>query len=58
MVKYSNFKKLFPHCVFLALIPPVQTKAAFQLEEALEQIKGPILTPGLFLPNINKVNFR
>ncbi|NWR07435.1 CE126 protein, partial [Paradoxornis webbianus] len=36
----------------------VQTKAAFQLEEALEQVKGPVLTPGLCLPNINKVNFR
>ncbi|NXQ27204.1 CE126 protein, partial [Alaudala cheleensis] len=35
-----------------------QTKAAFQLEEALEQIKGSVLTPGLCLPNINKVNFR
>ncbi|NXD41528.1 CE126 protein, partial [Copsychus sechellarum] len=31
----------------------VQTKAAFQLEEALEQIKGSVLTP-----NINKINFR
>ncbi|NWZ64664.1 CE126 protein, partial [Acrocephalus arundinaceus] len=36
----------------------VQTKAAFQLEEALEQIKGSVLTPGLCLPNINKVNSR
>ncbi|NXR83070.1 CE126 protein, partial [Pycnonotus jocosus] len=36
----------------------VQTKAAFQLEEALEQIKGSVLRPGLCLPNINKVNFR
>ncbi|NXU98978.1 CE126 protein, partial [Cettia cetti] len=36
----------------------VQTKAAFQLEEALEQIKGSVLTPELCLPNINKVNFR
>ncbi|NXR67945.1 CE126 protein, partial [Rhadina sibilatrix] len=35
-----------------------QTKAAFQLEEALEQIKGSVLTPGLCLPNINTVNFR
>ncbi|NWR93951.1 CE126 protein, partial [Furnarius figulus] len=34
----------------------VQTKAAFQLEEALEQIKGPILTSGLCLPSINKIN--
>ncbi|NXH62393.1 CE126 protein, partial [Rhabdornis inornatus] len=31
----------------------VQTKAAFQLEEALEQIKGSVSTP-----NINKINFR
>lgn len=58
MVKYSNFKNLFPHCMFLALIPPVQTKAAFQLEEALEQIKGSVLTPGQCLQNINKINFR
>ncbi|NXB01977.1 CE126 protein, partial [Cnemophilus loriae] len=36
----------------------VQTKAAFQLEEALEQIKRSVLTPGLCLPNINKINFR
>ncbi|NXK63395.1 CE126 protein, partial [Sylvietta virens] len=36
----------------------VQTKAAFQLEEALEQIKGSVLTPELCLPNINKVDFR
>ncbi|NXM64462.1 CE126 protein, partial [Illadopsis cleaveri] len=36
----------------------VQTKAAFQLEEALEQIKGSVLTPGLCLPNVNKVKFR
>ncbi|NXY28342.1 CE126 protein, partial [Pomatorhinus ruficollis] len=36
----------------------VQTKAAFQLEEALEQIKGSVLTPGRYLPNVNKVNFR
>uniref|UniRef100_U3JC61 Centrosomal protein 126 n=2 Tax=Ficedula albicollis TaxID=59894 RepID=U3JC61_FICAL len=36
-----------------ALISPVQTKAAFQLEEALEQIKGSVLRP-----NINKINFR
>ncbi|NXP35999.1 CE126 protein, partial [Leiothrix lutea] len=36
----------------------VQTKATFQLEEALEQIKGSVLTPGLCLPNVNKVNFR
>ncbi|NXL63715.1 CE126 protein, partial [Chordeiles acutipennis] len=36
----------------------VETKAAFQLEEALEQIKGSVLTPGLCLPNRNKTNFR
>ncbi|NXC55833.1 CE126 protein, partial [Aleadryas rufinucha] len=36
----------------------VQTKAAFQLEEALEQIKGSVLTSGLCLPSINKINFR
>ncbi|NWT81496.1 CE126 protein, partial [Lanius ludovicianus] len=36
----------------------VQTKAAFQLEEALEQIKGSVLTPGLCLPSTNKINFR
>ncbi|NXO18794.1 CE126 protein, partial [Oriolus oriolus] len=36
----------------------VQTKAAFQLEEALEQIKGSVLAPGLCLPSINKINFR
>ncbi|NWV67770.1 CE126 protein, partial [Malurus elegans] len=36
----------------------VQTKPAFQLEEALEQIKGSVLTPGLCLPSINKINFR
>ncbi|XP_072706750.1 centrosomal protein of 126 kDa isoform X2 [Ciconia boyciana] len=36
----------------------VQTKAAFQLEEALEQIKGSVLTSGLYLPSRNKTNFR
>ncbi|NXA58355.1 CE126 protein, partial [Mohoua ochrocephala] len=36
----------------------VQTKAAFQLEEALEQIKGSVFTPGRCLPSINKINFR
>ncbi|XP_030331543.1 centrosomal protein of 126 kDa isoform X2 [Strigops habroptila] len=40
------------------IVPLVQTKAAFQLEEALEQIKGSILTPGLCLPSRNKTNFR
>ncbi|XP_037232416.1 centrosomal protein of 126 kDa [Falco rusticolus] len=36
----------------------VQTKAAFQLEEALEQIKGSLLTQGLCFPSRNKTNFR
>ncbi|NXJ58984.1 CE126 protein, partial [Rostratula benghalensis] len=36
----------------------VQTKAAFQLEEALEQIKGSVLTSGPCLPSRNKPNFR
>ncbi|NWX46019.1 CE126 protein, partial [Steatornis caripensis] len=36
----------------------VQTKADFQLEEALKQIKGSVLTPGLCLPSKNKTNFR
>ncbi|NXJ04707.1 CE126 protein, partial [Odontophorus gujanensis] len=36
----------------------VQTKAAFQLEEALEEIKGSVLTSGLCLPSMNKTTFR
>ncbi|XP_068786496.1 centrosomal protein of 126 kDa isoform X1 [Struthio camelus] len=36
----------------------VQTKAFFQLEEALDQIKGSVLTPGFYLPNRNRTNFR
>ncbi|NXU57204.1 CE126 protein, partial [Turnix velox] len=36
----------------------VQTKAAFQLEKALEQIKGSVLTPGLCLPSRNKTKCR
>ncbi|KAM9388361.1 centrosomal protein of 126 kDa [Phaethornis superciliosus] len=36
----------------------VQTKTTFQLEEALEQIKGSVLTPGLCLSSRNKNNFR
>ncbi|XP_061230360.1 centrosomal protein of 126 kDa isoform X2 [Neopsephotus bourkii] len=36
----------------------VQTKAAFQLEEAFEQIRGSVLTPGLCLPSRNIPNFR
>ncbi|NWS98095.1 CE126 protein, partial [Mionectes macconnelli] len=35
----------------------VQTKASSQLEEALEQLKGSVLTSGLCLPSINKINF-
>ncbi|NXW55997.1 CE126 protein, partial [Eurystomus gularis] len=36
----------------------VQTKAAFQLEEALEQIKGSVLPPGRCLPSRNKTSLR
>ncbi|NWX70990.1 CE126 protein, partial [Alca torda] len=36
----------------------VHTKADFQLEEALERIKGSVITPGLCLPSRNKTNFR
>uniref|UniRef100_A0A8B9PIT8 Centrosomal protein 126 n=1 Tax=Apteryx owenii TaxID=8824 RepID=A0A8B9PIT8_APTOW len=36
----------------------VQTKAFFQLEEALDQIKGSVLTRGFCLPDRNKTNFR
>ncbi|XP_064361170.1 centrosomal protein of 126 kDa isoform X2 [Dromaius novaehollandiae] len=36
----------------------VQTKAFFQLEEALDQIKGSVLTRGFCLPNRNKTKFR
>ncbi|XP_010727312.1 centrosomal protein of 126 kDa [Meleagris gallopavo] len=36
----------------------VQTKAAFQLEEALEQIKGSVLTSELCLPSRNKTTCR
>ncbi|KAM6140446.1 centrosomal protein of 126 kDa [Pterocles gutturalis] len=36
----------------------VQTKAAFQLEAALEQIKGSVLTQGLRLPSRNNTHFR
>ncbi|XP_027494823.1 centrosomal protein of 126 kDa isoform X3 [Corapipo altera] len=35
----------------------VQTKASSQLEEALEQLKGSVLTSGLSFPRINKINF-
>ncbi|NWW92084.1 CE126 protein, partial [Rhynochetos jubatus] len=36
----------------------VQTKAAFHLVKALEQIRGSVLTPGLCLPSRNKTNCR
>ncbi|XP_064026583.1 centrosomal protein of 126 kDa isoform X2 [Pogoniulus pusillus] len=36
----------------------VQPKAAFQLEEAIVQIKGSVVTPGLCLPNKTKTNIR
>ncbi|XP_054020494.1 centrosomal protein of 126 kDa [Dryobates pubescens] len=42
----------------IALIPLDQTKAAFQLEEALVQIKGAVVTPGLYLPSKTKTNIR
>ncbi|XP_027594871.2 centrosomal protein of 126 kDa isoform X1 [Pipra filicauda] len=35
----------------------VQTKASSQLEEALEQLKGSVLSSGLSFPRINKINF-
>ncbi|KAF2985453.1 hypothetical protein EK904_000114, partial [Melospiza melodia maxima] len=54
-----NFRRqLLSSNMLITLIPPVQTKAAFQLEEALEQIKGTVFTPGQCLQNINKINFR
>ncbi|XP_053827823.1 centrosomal protein of 126 kDa isoform X2 [Vidua macroura] len=56
--KFQHAHQSFSRQKQTALIPPVQTKAAFQLEEALEQIKGSVLTPGLCLQNINKINFR
>ncbi|KAL9865836.1 centrosomal protein of 126 kDa isoform 2-T2 [Geothlypis trichas] len=56
--KFQHAHQSFSQQKQTALIPPVQTKAAFQLEEALEQIKGSVLTPGQCLQNINKINFR
>ncbi|XP_027533159.1 centrosomal protein of 126 kDa isoform X2 [Neopelma chrysocephalum] len=35
----------------------VQTEASSQLEEALEQLKGSVLTSELSFPRINKINF-
>ncbi|XP_041879697.1 centrosomal protein of 126 kDa isoform X2 [Corvus kubaryi] len=56
--KFQRAHQSFSQHKQTALIPPVQTKTAFQLEEALEQIKGSVLTPGLCLPSTNKINFR
>ncbi|XP_077030076.1 centrosomal protein of 126 kDa isoform X5 [Agelaius phoeniceus] len=56
--KFQHAHQSFSQQKQTALMPPVQTKAAFQLEEALEQIKGSVLTPGQCLQNINKINFR
>uniref|UniRef100_A0A8C5IF55 Centrosomal protein 126 n=1 Tax=Junco hyemalis TaxID=40217 RepID=A0A8C5IF55_JUNHY len=56
--KFQHAHQSFSQQKQTALIPPVQTKAAFQLEEALEQIKGTVFTPGQCLQNINKINFR
>ncbi|NXU17839.1 CE126 protein, partial [Pardalotus punctatus] len=52
----AKFQRAYPS--FPQHKQTVQTKAAFQLEEALEQIKGSVLTPGLCLPSINKISFR
>ncbi|XP_026646545.2 centrosomal protein of 126 kDa isoform X2 [Zonotrichia albicollis] len=56
--KFQHAHQSFSQQKQTALIPPAQTKAAFQLEEALEQIKGTVFTPGQCLQNINKINFR
>ncbi|XP_064589422.1 centrosomal protein of 126 kDa [Zonotrichia leucophrys gambelii] len=56
--KFQHAHQSFSQQKQTALIPPVQTKATFQLEEALEQIKGTVFTPGQCLQNINKINFR
>ncbi|XP_030319112.1 centrosomal protein of 126 kDa [Calypte anna] len=56
--KFQRAHLPFFHHKQIALIPLVQTKTAFQLEEALEQIKGPVLTPGLCLSSRNKNSFR
>ncbi|KAM6290480.1 centrosomal protein of 126 kDa [Porphyrio hochstetteri] len=51
-------KFLHTHLPFSQHKQIVQAKAAFQLEDAIEQIKGSVLTPELCLPNRNKNNFR
>ncbi|NXC06211.1 CE126 protein, partial [Orthonyx spaldingii] len=59
-IKYQEATAKFQHArqSFSQHKQTVQTKAAFQLEEALEQIKGSVLTPELCLPSINKINLR
>ncbi|XP_030125676.4 centrosomal protein of 126 kDa isoform X1 [Taeniopygia guttata] len=59
-IKFQEATAKFQHAhqSFSQQKQKVQTKPAFQLEEALEQIKGSVLTPGLCLQNINKINFR
>ncbi|XP_030921935.1 centrosomal protein of 126 kDa [Geospiza fortis] len=59
-IKFQEATAKFQHAhqSFSQQKQTVQTKAAFQLEEALEQIKGSVLTRGQCLQNINKINFR
>ncbi|NWZ98869.1 CE126 protein, partial [Nesospiza acunhae] len=59
-IKFQEATAKFQHAhqSFSQQKQTVQTKAAFQLEEALEQIKGSVLTQGQCLQNINKINFR
>ncbi|XP_054246008.1 centrosomal protein of 126 kDa [Indicator indicator] len=56
--KFQHAHRPFAQYKQIALIPLVQTKAAFQLEEALVQIKGAVVTPGLCLPSKTKTNIR
>ncbi|XP_062370472.1 centrosomal protein of 126 kDa [Cinclus cinclus] len=51
--KFQHAHQSFSPHKQTALVSPVQTKAPFQLEEALEQIKGSVLTL-----NINEIDFR
>ncbi|NWY27717.1 CE126 protein, partial [Pheucticus melanocephalus] len=59
-IKFQEATAKFQHAhqSFSQQKQTVQTKVAFQLEEALEHIKGSVLTPGQCLQNINKINFR
>ncbi|XP_039574704.1 centrosomal protein of 126 kDa [Passer montanus] len=59
-IKFQEATAKFQHAhqSFSQQKQTVQKKPAFQLEEALEQIKGSVLTPGLCLQNINKINIR